>query len=161
MGGGMSSRLFLEIRERRGLAYDIHSYTEHFLDSGSFGIYAGVDPSKAQTAVVAILEELSKVKQGIPNGELTRAKELSKGRLYLRFEDSQSVALWYGSQELLLQQILDIDDVVSIVDAITADQLQEVAQKILTDSGLNLAVTGPVKENGLIAEDSLSQLLKL
>jgi predicted Zn-dependent peptidase len=161
MGGGMSSRLFLEIRERRGLAYDIHSYTEHFLNSGSFGICAGVDPNKAQTAVVAILEELSKVRQGIPTGELTRAKELSKGRLYLRFEDSQSVALWYGSQELLLQQILDIDDVVSIVDAITADQLQEVAQEILTDGGLNLAVTGPVKEDGLITEKTSSQLLKL
>ena len=71
------------------------------------------------------------------------------------------MALWYGSQEMLLQQILDIDDVVSIVDAITADQLQEVAQEILTDSGLNLAVTGPVKEDGLIAENTLSQLLKL
>jgi predicted Zn-dependent peptidase len=161
LGGGMSSRLFLEIRERRGLAYDIHSYTEHFLNSGSFGVYAGVDPDKAQTAVAAILEELSKVRQGIPTGELTRAKELSKGRLYLRFEDSQSVALWYGSQEILLQQILDIDDVVSIVDAITVNHLQEVAQEILTDCGLNLAVTGPVKEDGRIKENTLRQLLKL
>jgi len=161
MGGGMSSRLFLEIRERRGLAYDIHSYTEHFLNSGSFGIYAGVDPDKAQTALVAILEELSKLRQGIPTSELTRAKELSKGRLYLRFEDSQNVALWYGSQEVLLKQILDIDDVVSIVDAITADQLQEVAQEILTDSGLNLAVTGPVREDSLIKENTLRRLLRL
>lgn len=161
LGGGMSSRLFLEIRERRSLAYDIHSYTEHFLNSGSFGIYAGVDPNKAQTAVVAILEELAKIRQGIAPSELTRAKELSKGRLYLRFEDTQSVALWYGSQEILLQQILDIDDVVSIVDAINADQLQEVAQEILTDGGLNLAVTGPVKEGGPIAEDTFGQVLKL
>ncbi|MFC1927200.1 M16 family metallopeptidase [Chloroflexota bacterium] len=161
LGGGMSSRLFLEIRERSGLAYDIHSYTEHFLNSGSFGIYAGIDPDKAETAVVAILEELSNVRQGIPTSELTRAKELSKGRLYLRFEDSQNVALWYGSQEILLQQILDIDDVVSIVDAITADQLQEVAQQILTGGGLNLAVTGPVKEDGLTKENTLRQLLKL
>ncbi len=161
LGGGMSSRLFLEIRERRGLAYDIHSYTEHFLNSGSFGIYAGVDPDKAQTAVVAIIEELAKIRQGIAPSELTRAKELSKGRLYLRFEDTQSVALWYGSQEILLQQILDIDDVVSIVDAINADQLQEVAQQILTDGGLNLAVTGPVKEDGVIKENTFRQLLKL
>lgn len=161
LGGGMSSRLFLEIRERRGLAYDIHSYTEHFLNSGSFGICAGVDPDKAETAVVAILEELSKVRQGIPASELTRAKELSKGRLYLRFEDNQNVALWYGSQEILLQQILDLDDVISIVDAITADQLQEVAQQILTGGGLNLAVTGPVKEDGLSKENALRQLLKV
>jgi predicted Zn-dependent peptidase len=146
LGGGMSSRLFTEIREHRGLAYDIHSYTEHFLNSGSFGIYAGVDPEKIETAVAAILEELSQIKQGITSSELTRAKELSKGRLYLRFEDSQNVALWYGAQEILTQQILDIDDVISIVDAITIDELKEVAKEILTDSGFNLAVTGPIKE---------------
>ena len=166
LGGGMSSRLFMEIRENKGLAYDIHSYTEHFLDSGSFGIYAGVDPEKIETAVAAILKELSKIKQGITTSELTRAKELSKGRLYLRFEDSQNVALWYGSQEILLQQILDIDDVISIVDAITIDELKEVAKEILTDSGLNLAVTGPIKEeesyrDSLIKEKPLRQLLKI
>jgi predicted Zn-dependent peptidase len=161
LGGGMSSRLFMEIRERKGLAYDIHSYTEHFLHSGSFGIYAGVDPAKTETALAAILEELSKIRQGIATSELTRAKELSKGRLYLRFEDSQNVALWYGSQEILLRQILDIDDVISIVDAITMDELQEVAHKTLTDGGLNLAITGPVKKDSLLKEDTLRQLLKL
>ena len=166
LGGGMSSRLFTEVREHRGLAYDITSYTEHFLNSGSFAIYAGVDPEKIKTAVAAILEELSKVKQGITTGELSRAKELSKGRLHLRLEDSRNVALWYGSQEILMQQILDIDDVVSIVDAITLDELKEVAEEILTDSGLNLAVTGPIKEeesyrDSLIKEKSLRQLLRI
>jgi predicted Zn-dependent peptidase len=151
----------MEIRETRGLAYDIHSYTEHFLDSGSFGVYAGVDPEKIETALAAIIEELSKIKQGIATSEITRAKELSKGRLYLRFEDTQNVALWYGSQEILLRQILDIDDIISIVDAITINELQEVAQKILTDSGLNLAITGPVKKDSLIRENTLRQLLKL
>jgi predicted Zn-dependent peptidase len=161
LGGGMSSRLFMEIREHKGLAYDIHSYTEHFLNSGSFTIYAGVDPEKTETAVAAILEEISQIKQGITASEVTRAKELSKGRLYLRFEDSQNVALWYGGQEILLQQILDIDDVISIVDSITIDELKEVAKEVLTDSGLNLAVTGPVKEDTLIKEKPLRQLLKI
>jgi predicted Zn-dependent peptidase len=161
LGAGMSSRLFMEIRERRGLAYDIHSYTEHFLHSGSFGIYAGVDPAKTEAALAAILEELSKIRQGIAISELTRAKELSKGRLYLRFEDSQNVALWYGAQEILLRQILDVDDVVSILDAITIDELREVAQDILVDSGLNLAITGPVKKDSLLKENTLRQLLKL
>jgi len=156
LGSGMSSRLFTEIREHRGLAYDIHSYTEHFLKSGSFAIYAGVDPKKIETAVAAILEEIYQIKQEITATELTRAKELSKGRLYLRFEDSQNVALWYGGQEILTQQILDIDDVISIVDAITIDELNKVAEEILTDSGLNLAITGPVKE-----ETPLRQLLKI
>lgn len=166
LGSGMSSRLFTEIREHKGLAYDISSYTEHFLNSGSFGIYAGVDPAKIETAVAAILEELSKIRQGITAGELTRAKELSKGRLYLRFEDSQNVALWYGTQEILTQQILDIDDVISIVDAIPLDALKEVAEEIITDSGLNLAVTGPIKEaesyrDSIIKEKHLRQLLKI
>lgn len=161
LGGGMSSRLFTEIRENRGLAYDIHSYTEHFLNSGSLTIYAGVDPEKVEIALGAIVEEVSKVKRGISASELTRAKELSKGRSYLRFEDSQNVALWYGGQEILTRQILDIDDVISIVDAITIDELQEVAQKILTDSELNLAVTGPVKKDSLLKENTLRQLLKL
>jgi len=161
LGGGMSSRLFTEIREHRGLAYDIHSYTEHFLKSGSFAIYAGVDPQKIETAVVAILEEMSQIKQGITANELTRAKELSKGRLYLRFEDSQNVALWYGGQEILTQQILAIDDVISIVDAITIDELKEVAKEILTESGLNLAVIGPIKKDNLIKEKSLRQLFEI
>ena len=161
LGAGMSSRLFMEIRERKGLAYDIHSYTEHFLHSGSFGIYAGVDPAKTDAALAAILEELSKIRQEIAISELTRAKELSKGRLYLRFEDSQNVALWYGAQQILLHQILDVDDVVSIVDAITMDELQEVAQEVLVDSGLNLAITGPARKNNSLKENALRQLLKL
>jgi len=161
LGGGMSSRLFTEIREHRGLAYDIYSSTDHSLNSGSFIIYAGVDPKKVEVAVAAILKELSKIKQEITAIELTRAKELSKGRLHLRFEDSRNVALWYGSQEMLMRQILDIDDVISIVDAITIDELKEVAEDILTDSGLNLAVTGPVKQGSLIKEKPLRQLLKL
>jgi predicted Zn-dependent peptidase len=166
LGGGMSSRLFMEIRERKGLAYDIHSYTEHFLKSGTFAIYAGVDPGKVEIAVAAILDELSQIKQEITATELTRAKELSKGRLYLRFEDSQNVALWYGGQEILTRQILDIDDVISIVDAITIDELKDVAKEILLGSGLNLAVTGPVQREGfdrgnLIKEKPLRQLLKI
>lgn len=156
LGSGMSSRLFTEIRERRGLAYDIHSSTDHFRNSGALTIYAGVDPRKVEIALAAILEELSKIKQGITASELTRAKELSKGRLYLRFEDSHHVALWYGIQEILMRQILDIDDVISIVDAITIDKLEEVAEETITNSGLNLAVVGPVKE-----EKPLRQLLKI
>jgi len=145
LGGGMSSRLFTEIREHKALAYDIHSYVEHFLNSGSFTIYAGVDPEKLETAIVAILEELPKLKQGITANELTRAKELSKGRLQLQLEDSQNMALWLGSQELLMQQILDIDEIISIVDAITINDLKQVAEKLLASEKLNLAIVGPVK----------------
>ncbi len=156
LGGGMSSRLFTEIREHKGLAYDIHSYVEHFLNSGSFTVYAGVDPKKLKTAIVAIIEELSKLKQEITSNELTRAKELSKGRLQLRLEDSQNMALWLGGQELLTQQILDIDEVISIVDAITTSDLKQVAEELLANEKLSLAIVGPVKK-----EESLLELLKV
>ena len=115
LGGGMSSRLFMEIRERKGLAYDVHSYTDHFLESGSFVVYAGVNPEKLETAVSAIVEELYKLKQEIAPEEVTRAKELCKGRLQLRLEDTQNMALWLGSQEILLQRILSIEEVISII----------------------------------------------
>lgn len=145
LGGGMSSRLFTEIREHKGLAYDIHSYVEHFADSGSFITYAGVDPGKIEAAVGAILEELSKLKHGITPNELTRAKELSKGRLQLHLEDSRNMALWLGSQELLTLRILNIDEVISIIDAITMSDLSQVAEELLTSGRLNLAMVGPIK----------------
>jgi len=145
LGGGMSSRLFTEIREHKGLAYDIHSYVEHFLDSGSFVVYAGVDPAKVGIAVEAILGELSKLKQVISSSELTRAKELSKGRLQLRLEDSQHMALWLGGQELLTQQILTLDEVISMIDAIGIDELGQVAERLLASEQLNLAIVGPIK----------------
>jgi len=149
-GGGMSSRLFTEIREHKGLAYDIHSYVEHFLNSGSFITYAGVDPGKTEIAIEAILEELSKLKQGITPNELNKAKELSKGRLQLYLEDSRSVALWLGGQELLMNHILDIDDITSIVDAITTTDLNQIAGELLSSEGLNLAIVGPIKNEPTI-----------
>lgn len=155
LGGGMSSRLFTEIREQRGLAYEIYSSTDHFLNSGSLIVYAGVDPMKIETAVAAILQEISKIKRGITKEELARAKELAKGRLHLRLEDSRNVALWYGAQEILTRRILDVQEVISIVDAITLDELQEIAQQTLTSKGLNLALVGLVRE-----EERLLRLLR-
>jgi len=92
LGQGMSSRLFTEIRDRLGLAYSIHSYVEHFLDSGSLTIYAGVDTKNLATAIKAILEQLNQLKETVPEAELSRARELSRGRLLLGMEDSHNVA---------------------------------------------------------------------
>lgn len=149
LGEGMSSRLFTEIREKRGLAYAIQSYVSHHLDTGSLTIYAGVDPRHLPTAVKAIVAELDRLKDKVPETELTKAKELSKGRLLLRMEDTRSVIGWLGGQELLLGKILTVDDVVSIVDSIQADDLLRVAHQLLIAKKLNLAVVGPVEEKHL------------
>jgi predicted Zn-dependent peptidase len=156
LGEGMSSRLFTEIRDRLGLAYSIHSYVEHFLDTGAVTIYAGVEPKNLQVAIKAILEQLSRLKETVPEAELTKAKELSKGRLLLRMEDSRNVAGWMGGQEVLTNRILSVDQVVSIIDAITAEELRQLAGELLVDSQLRLAVVGPVAY-----DEPLDQLLKL
>jgi predicted Zn-dependent peptidase len=149
LGEGMSSRLFLEIREKRGLAYAIQSYADHFLDTGSLSVYAGVDPKHLPTAIEAILGELNRLKEKTPEVELTKAKELGKGRLLLRMEDTRSVAGWLGGQELLLGDILTVDQVVAIIDSIQADDLVRVAQELLIGERLNLAVVGPVEDKNL------------
>ena len=156
LGEGMSSRLFVEIRDRLGLAYSIHSYVEHFLDTGSVTIYAGVEPKNLPVAIKAILKQLSQLKETVPEPELTKAKELSKGRLLLRMEDSRSVAGWIGGQEILTGRILSVDQVMSIIDAITAEELRQLAQELLIDSQLRLAAVGPIAP-----DETLEELLRL
>lgn len=156
LGEGMSSRLFLEIRERQGLAYDIHSYIDHFFDSGAVTIYAGVDPRLVDTAIEAILNELRRLKDRVPEAELTKVKELSKGRLMLRMEDTRSVAIWTGGQELLTGRIHTVDEIASIIDAITAQDLEQVARELLITEKLNLAIVGPFP-----SEDRFRGLLQI
>jgi len=156
LGAGMSSRLFTEIRDKLGLAYSIHSYVEHFLDSGSVIVYAGVEPKNLETVIKAILEQLYQLKETVPESELSKAKELSKGRLILGMEDSRNVAGWLGGQEILTGRILSLDQVISIIDAITAEELKQLAQELIIGNQLRLAVVGP------IANDTpLEKLLKL
>ncbi|UCB43917.1 MAG: insulinase family protein [Dehalococcoidales bacterium] len=156
LGEGMSSRLFVEIRDNLGLAYSIHSYVEHLHDTGAMIIYAGVEHEKLPVAIKAILEQLASLYKPVSNSELTKVKELSKGRLLLRMEDSRSVAGWAGGQEILTNRILSVDQVVSIIDAITAEQVVEVAQELIVEDRLRLAVVGPVKDG-----DELKGLLRL
>ncbi len=157
LGEGMSSRLFGEVRDRLGLAYSIHSFVEHFSDTGSLTVYAGVEPKNLKVAIRVILEQLSRLKEEtVPESEMTKVKELSKGRLQLRMEDSRSVAGWFGGQEVLTGRILSVDRVLSIVDAITADEIKELARELMAAGQPRLAVVGPVAR-----DEPLGELLKL
>ncbi len=151
----MSSRLFTEIRDRMGLAYSIQSCVDHYLDCGSVVIYAGVEPKNLATAIKAILEQLSRLKDETPEAELTKAKELAKGRLLLRMEDSRNVAGWMGGQEILTRRILTPEEVIALIDAVTAAELKQLAGELLVSSRLCLAVVGPVRA------ESLEELLKI
>jgi len=156
LGEGMSSRLFTEIRDKLGLAYSIHSYVDHLLDSGSIIVSAGVEPKNLETVIKAIVGQLSQLREIVPESELSKAKELSKGRLLLRMEDSRNVAGWVGGQEILTGRILSVDQVISIIDAITADELKQLAQELIVSSQLRLAVVGPIAD-----DKPLEELLKL
>jgi len=148
-GESMTSRLFIEIREKRGLAYDIHSQVNHFRDTGSLLVYAGVDPKNARQALQATLEELARLRDGVSEEELLKAKEFFKGRLFLRLEDNRAVAGWLGAQELLTGQVLTPEEAIAKTEACTREDLKRVANKLMVRDRLNLAVVGPVSPEGL------------
>ena len=148
LGEGMSSRLFLELREERGLVYDVHSYVSHFLDTGAFIVYAGADPKNAVDTIKVILEEIVRLRdQGPSRDELIKARELSKGRTLLRMEDTRAVSAWLGGQELLLGQVRSIDQAVAEMEAVTLEDLQRVAKELLVGEQLHLAVVGPYRSD--------------
>jgi predicted Zn-dependent peptidase len=143
LGEGMSSRLFLSIRERLGLAYDVHSFTQKHRDTGYLAVYIGVDPKKAVEAVNAAIAECRKLQEEeVTQDELERAKEFTKGRLRLELETTNGVAFWLCYQELLLKEIRTVEDEVAQIDAVTAADIKRVANDIL-QSPMQMAVIGP------------------
>jgi predicted Zn-dependent peptidase len=157
LGEGMSSRLFYEIRDRLGLAYSINSFVEHLSDTGAMVIYAGVEPKNLEITVQVVLEQLSLLTEiTVSEQELIKGKEMAKGRLLLRLEDSRSVAGWLGAQEVLTGHILDVDKVVSMIDTITGETIKRLAKDLFIASQLRLAVVGPVTE-----DKTLGEILKL
>lgn len=147
LGEGMSCRLFLEIRENRSLAYDVHSSVAHYLDVGAFVVGAAVDPKKVKECIRAVRAELERIRSTpVPDAELTKAKEYIKGRILLRMEDSRAVASWLGGQELLRRDIRSVDDIVNAVEAVTTDDLLRVAGDVIRDERANLALVGPFRK---------------
>ena len=156
LGEGMSSRLFLELREKQSLAYDVHSSISFYRDCGSMSIYCGVEPKKSHGAVSAILEQLKGLQDSIPQSELDKSRELSKGRLMLRMEDSRSVAMWLGAQEKLTGRVHTVDEVVALMDEVTTEDVERVAADLVRDEHLKLAVVGPHR-----SDRPFQKLLKL
>jgi predicted Zn-dependent peptidase len=146
LGDGMGSRLFLELRERRSLVYDVSTFSATYADAGSFGVHAGFDPEDAERVVAAILEELDRISTDpVRSDELERARAYTRGRLELRMEDSGAVAGWIGTGETLLPEILTVDEVIERLEAVTIDDLLRVAQRMLAPSEARLAVLGPFR----------------
>jgi predicted Zn-dependent peptidase len=144
LSSGMSSRLFQEIREKRGLVYSVYGYFRPYEDVGQGVIYAGTDLERVEETVGAIVEELRKLRDdGVPEDELQRTKDLRAGRLLMGLEDSRSVASWVGSQELTYGEIKTPEEVMEKINAVTARDVQELCDELFQSSKFSLAIVGP------------------
>ncbi len=157
LGGGMSSRLFLEVRERRGLAYYVRMINERYTDVGNLFAHAGVDMNRIDEAIKVILNEFGRIaSEKVGEEELSKAKEYLKGRLTLSLEDSKTMASLFATEELLERRIRTPKAIKEKIDEVTAQQVQEVAQSILREEKLNLAIIGRYKD-----KERFQKLLKL
>jgi predicted Zn-dependent peptidase len=146
LGEGMSSRLFLELRENRGLVYDVHSFTVKLSDSGALGICLGCEPRQARRALGAAVDELRRLaEETVGHDELWRAREYARGRLVLQLEGTNSMGSYLGQQELLTGEVLLPETVVERVNAVSAEEVRRLAGRLL-GGGLRGAVIGPFRD---------------
>jgi predicted Zn-dependent peptidase len=144
LGDGMSSRLFQTIREEQGLAYDIGSYFNSYAETGNFVVSAGVDPLQVEPAIRAIVCELIRLcTTPVPADELDRIKAYIRGGMLLGLEGTGQVASWLGSQESLRGNILDVDEIIAHIEAVTTQDIQRVAQTCFAPQWRRLALIGP------------------
>jgi predicted Zn-dependent peptidase len=147
LGGGMSSRLFTEVRERRGLAYYVHAINHSYTDAGSFYSQAGVDISRIDEAVTTIVDELKRVvDEPVPADELEKAKNFAKGRFVLQLENPQGLLLFGLRREVLEGGAVEPDEVLAAIDAVTAEDVERVAREVLGSNALRLALVGPFED---------------
>jgi predicted Zn-dependent peptidase len=146
LGDGMSSRLFLSVREAKGLAYDVSSGLVDYADAGSLEVSAGVDPTRLPAALDAVLVELARLRdETVPADELAKAKAYLSGGLELRMDETRHLASWIGGQEALHDKVLTLDEALAEVAAVSADDVRRLAGELIVDEGLRLAVVAPAR----------------
>jgi predicted Zn-dependent peptidase len=144
LGDGMSSRLFLGVREEKGLAYDVSSGVVEYADAGAMEISAGVDPANLPAAIEAILAELVRLADDpVPGEEMAKAKAYLSGGLELRMDDTRHLASWIGGQEALHDRVYTLDEALASVEAVRAEDVLRLASELFRDEGLRMAVVAP------------------
>lgn len=150
LGGNMSSRLFSEVREKRGLCYYVNSSPDYYHDAGTLTVAAGVDPQRVHEALSVIIDECQKLASGkepLSEKEMTKAKENLVGNMALSFEDSMAVAQFFGLRQVLTQKIETPEEVMNQVRGVTLESVQALAKEIIRQPQLRLAVIGPFTES--------------
>lgn len=156
LGGNMSSRMFLNVREAQGLCYYVSTTLDSYLDTGSFATRAGVDTTRIKDAITAILKEYQNIKgELISDEELTKGKEYLKGKMILRLEDSESYASLLAEEELLTNEIKDLQEIIKEIDSVTAQDIADFTNQFFKEENLYLSVIGPYQE------EEFNDILKL
>ena len=153
LGGNMSSRLFIEVRERRGLAYSVHTGGDTYQDCGYIATQAGVEHKNLEKTISVILDEYKKIAtEKVSQKEIQKAKDFLKGRGVMGFEASDEVAMFYVDQEINKEKIMNLKEVFAKIDAVTANDILRVAKDIFKNKTLNCAVIGPHRNDKKILD---------
>ncbi|OGZ84099.1 MAG: hypothetical protein A2599_03805 [Candidatus Staskawiczbacteria bacterium RIFOXYD1_FULL_39_28] len=159
LGGNMSSRLFIKVRERNGMAYSIHTSTDNATDSGYLVTQAGIDHKNLEKVIELILEEYRDLKnKAVSEKELQKAKDYVKGSMSLSLDSSEAQASFYGMQELLEHKILTAEDKFKKLDEVSVKDIKAVAEDIFAKEKLNLAIIGPIEDS---KKEQLKKILKI
>jgi predicted Zn-dependent peptidase len=151
LGGGMSSRLFQEVREKRGLAYSVYSFSSQHADCGQWGIYAGCLPAKTEEVLAICQEEITKViESGLTDEELVRGKGQLRGSIVLGLEDPSSRMSRLGKSELVYPRLEPVEDILAQIESVSHDQVREIAATVL-DQPKALAIVGPFDDDEVFA----------
>ena len=145
LGGNMSSRLFQEIRERRGLAYSVYSFVSSHVDTGMFGFYVGVDPRRAQETTRLVLDEIDRIKnEPVESSELNGAMEYTKGSLLLASESVDNQMVRSAQNEIHFGDDIALQTIIEKVEAITANEIQDLANDLFNRNQMTLTSLGPL-----------------
>jgi predicted Zn-dependent peptidase len=149
LGGGMSSRLFQEVREKRGLAYSVYSFQQSYRDAGLFGVYAGTSPDRVQECVDVIGAELDAAVAGVTEAEVALAREHLKGNLTLALESTSSRMMRLGRNELVYGRQISVEEIEAQIDAVDRSAVERVARGVLAPETRGLCVLGPLAEGSI------------
>jgi len=149
LGGSVSSSLFQEIREKRGLAYSIYSFLSSYSDTGIFGAYAGTDPERVQEVIAIILKEFARIRNSVDDEAFNRAKEQLKGNLILGLESTGSIMNHIARNEICFGRNFTPEDIIARIEEVTKDEVLRVAGELLKSDSLFLTVLGPVAEGDI------------
>ncbi len=144
LGGGMTSRLFEQVREKRGLAYSVGASSQGYSDCGVFYVDAGIAPENTEKTLQVILNEIKALKKDLRVEEINASKELIKGRMMMRYEDCRSIAMNYGMQYLLTNKVVSVQDSLSELDKVSENDIHEVYEQVFNNSSTVVSVAGSI-----------------